>query len=151
MEEYNIDPAFRDELRRIDPKLGWLFNGHHVVLTYRRATGQPVPIWVVRDDATGGFRHPDQRDLQMLQANDAHRETVNERLDRIASYMESTRAADKIRTKDTIRNITKDDKLQLMAAYNKVVGSGKGNSAFRRITPKADRESGVVANDGVLS
>jgi len=33
--------------------------------------------------------------------------------------------------------MTKDDRIQLMQAFGKLMGAGKSNSAFRRITPKS--------------
>lgn len=139
MDEYVMDPSFRDELKRIDPKIGYFFNGKHVVLTYKRPVGPPAIILVIRDEVTGGFRHPDKRDLATLMAGDMHNTTVRARLEKIANYMSTVRVADKIRTRELIRDITKDDKLQLSQAFNRVAGSGKGNSAFRRITPKRSR------------
>lgn len=62
--------------------------------------------------------------------------TVSERLNMVTSYMEKVRARTRAISRDNIRGWTKDDKIQLMNAFGKLMGVGKFNSAFRRITPK---------------
>jgi len=62
--------------------------------------------------------------------------SVSERLTMVTSYMEKVREKTKATRQDNIRGWTKDDKIQLMNAFGKLYGSGKYNSAFRRITPK---------------
>ena len=54
----------------------------------------------------------------------------------VTSYMEKVRKKQRALGRDNIRGMTKDDKIQLMQSFGKLMGAGKCNSAFRRITPK---------------
>jgi 3-phenylpropionate/cinnamic acid dioxygenase small subunit len=83
----------------------------------------------------GGFRHPDQRDLLKLKASDTHRFPMKERLQATALYMERTREKQRQETRENIRNMTKDDKLQLSNRFARLHG-GKHNATFRRVDPK---------------
>ena len=47
--------------------------------------------------------------------------------------MAKVRSDDRARAKDDIRNRTKDDKIQLVQAFSKAHGAGKGNATFRRM------------------
>lgn len=54
----------------------------------------------------------------------------------VTSYMEKVREKQRAVSRDNIRGMTKDDRIQLMQAFGKLMGAGKSNSAFRRIPPK---------------
>lgn len=124
------DLGFMNELRRMDKNLGIKFNGEHFVITYKVPNGV-VNIWrVVAGD--GGFRQPDRRDIEILQQSNIERESPEEKQERVKRYMAAIREADKKRSRQNMRDWTKDGKIQLHRAFARVDG-GKHNSAFRRI------------------
>ena len=135
---YTPDRAFMKQLKRLDENLDCYYEEahEHFVITYKRATGEPVPIYVVERDEDRGFRQPDQRDINILMQHDRSKETVKERMRKISMYMQDVREKRKKDTRDEWRNRTKDDKRQLYNAASRLAGSGKGNSTFRRINLK---------------
>lgn len=125
------DLGFMNELKRLDKALGIKFNGKHFVITYKVPNGV-VNIWrVVAGD--GGFRQPDRRDIEILQQSNIERESPEEKQERVKRYMEAIRAADKKRSRQNMRDWTKDGKIQLHSAFARCYDGGKHNSAFRRI------------------
>ena len=86
----------------------------------------------------GGFRHPDKRDLDRLYLSDTQREgnSAKQHLNHVVHYMEDYRAKLRKKSKEDFRNMTKDDRRQLMSAFGKLHAGGKFNSAFRRIDYK---------------
>jgi len=133
---YNPDRVFVQDLKRLDSKLGCYYeqNHGHFVVTYKRPIGDAVPVMMVKND-DGGFRHPDKRDIERLKEGDNHRVDPVTRVKIAAAYMERERELQRKRRKDEIRNMTKDDKLQLAPRIAKLAG-GKQNSVFRRVEPK---------------
>jgi len=130
------DRVFVKRIKDVDRKLGIKFyrtHGHFCV-TYKRATGQSVPLFMVKAD-DGGFRQPDQRDFDFLMSGDLERIPAKERFQMVSKYMQDVREKDRKDAKDNIHGATKDGKIQLTNAYARLGGS-KANSAFRRITPK---------------
>lgn len=134
---YQPDRVFINDLRALDKRLDCKFersHGHFVV-DYKRAQGQPVPIFMVKGDK-GEFRQPDRRDLDFLKSGDLTKEDMETKIQKSALYMEKVREKAKRDAQDNIRNATKDDKIQLTNAFSKIGGGGKGNSAFRRVVNK---------------
>lgn len=134
------DRAFMDDLKRLDKRLNCYFerdHGHFVV-TYQREFGLPIPLFMVQDDE-GGFRQPDQRDMLILHLGDRQIEgqSVKDHLNHVTQYMADYRTKIRKRGKDMIKDVTIDDKNQLMTAFARLWGGGKFNSAFRRITPQS--------------
>ena len=121
----------------LDKNLGCHFeSGHeHFVITYKRAIGKPVPIYLVKNDDES-FRYPNRNDIDILKQHDSSKETTQQRMKIIANHMEMARDKSRKDAKDLFRDQTKDDKIQLMNAASRLSGSGKNNSTFRRITPK---------------
>jgi len=134
---YSPDRNFLKQLKKLDPKLGCHYepDHQHFVITYDRPYKGKVPILCVEDKATGGFRPPDNREIQTLKEYDTHRVDMSTRLKHTATYMERVREKDKKDAADNIRNMTKDSKNQLASGMARLVG-GKHNSTFRRIEPK---------------
>jgi len=133
---YEPDRVFLNDLKRLDPKLGCYYeNNHgHFVITYQRAVGGKVPVLMVKDKG-GGFRHPDQREIIKLEESDTHRQSMKSRLNATATYLERVREKEKKKRYDTIRDMTRDDKLQLAPRFARL-DKGKFNSTFRRINLK---------------
>jgi len=133
---YTPDRMFLSDLKKLDPGLGCYFekNHNHFVITYKRAVGGEVPILLVEGNG-GGFRHPDKRDITKLKESDTHRQSMLSRLKATATYMERVREKKRKEAKENIRNMTKDDKLQLGPRMARLDG-GKHNSTFRRINLK---------------
>lgn len=141
MEEPTPDRSFVDQLRRIDKSLGIRFNGDHFVITYQVPDGGPrVNIWKVVAER-GGFRQPDRRDLEMIQMSNIERESPEDKQARIARYMDAEREKDRRRAREDLRNMTRDNRIQLVRGFEVLEGgtwSGpktEPNPAFRRITP----------------
>jgi hypothetical protein len=133
---YSPDRVFVNDLKKLDPNLGCHYepDHHHFVITYKRAVGTAVPIMLIKT-ADGGFRHPDQRDIIKLAESDTHRIDAMAQIKKAADYMERERARIRQKARDDIRNMTKDDKLQLAPKVARLDG-GKHNSTFRRINLK---------------
>lgn len=134
---YQPDRAFMDRLNNLDKRLGCKYDGthEHFVVNYQRPFGQPIPIFAVMNDS-GGFRQPDNRDLDYLSSGDLEREDMKTKFQKSAFYMERVREKAKKDAHDSFRDATKDDKIQLMNSFGKLVG-GKNNSPFRRIKTKS--------------
>jgi len=109
-------------------------------VTFKRAFGEPIPLFPVETEQ-GGFRRPADRDIQFLRQWDMENMTLSERLDRTTSYMEKSREQIRRRHRENILGMTRDDKIQLMQKFGRLMGPGKFNSAFRRITPKPRGET----------
>jgi hypothetical protein len=136
MDYINPDPSIVKRLKTIDPKLGVKFNGRNFVMTYERATGEPANIHLVKRD-DGGFRQPDQRDIDFIRSFDMNNESCRERLLRLSQKSEKIREDLRKRAKDDIRHATLDNKRQLVNAFTRQTNQGKGNASFRRVTPKS--------------
>jgi hypothetical protein len=135
---YTPDRGFMAKLKRLDPNLGCHYEAAHghFVVTYRRAVGEPVPIWLVQTDA-GGFRQPDDRDIRKLQEGDTHRVPMRDRLRQVAAYMEREREYGRRKRAELIRDLTKDGRLQLSRAIGKIDHNPGGKwMPFRRINLK---------------
>lgn len=124
------------DLKLMDKRLGCKFNGEHFVVTYDRGHGEPVNIARIKGE-NDGFRQPDKRDLEFIKSGDMESESVRRRLDRIsyvAAYEEKMKRQAKV--KENMRDMTKDDKLQLKRWFADKHGDSKGNCEFRRINVK---------------
>lgn len=134
---YQPETSFLKKLKRLDQNLGCRYEpGHeHFVITYRRAVGAPVPVLLIEGPG-GGFRFPDERDIVKLKEGDLARVPLKDRLREVAKHMEDEREKSRSRARENIRNMTKDDRRQLVSAFARAANSGgKHNSAFRRINP----------------
>jgi hypothetical protein len=136
---YSIPRSFRDRLHALDPKLGAFFNQRvgNVIITYKRATGEPVPILRVMNDDES-FRVPDQRVIDALHQSDGNNIGVKERMSKISKHMEDVRAARKREVHGEIAGRTRDDKYQLQRAFAQVYhgASGKVGRHVRRMINK---------------
>ena len=63
----NPDRVFMQRLKELDKKLGCRFvpSHQHFIITYERPIGSPATLMVVKRD-DGGFRQPDNRDINTL-------------------------------------------------------------------------------------
>ena len=95
---------------------------------------------MVVEDEKGKFRHPDLRDIDVIMESDINKKEPKDRIKEAAQYMVDEREKDRKKAKAMIKERTIDDKVQLMNAFAKVAGIGKGNSAFRRVKAKARGE-----------
>ena len=135
---YNPDSHFMEKLKSLDPKLDCVYNPttEKFNITFQRVTGNPVPIIQVSSE-TGGYRQPDRRELYILGDGDMEKQSRREHLNKASKYFTDYRAKQAKDAKDNIRDLTKDGKNQLKQAFGRLSGSGKENSTFRRIEPKA--------------
>ncbi|MFA5340315.1 MAG: hypothetical protein WC332_00920 [Clostridia bacterium] len=126
--------GFMRLLKNLDKRLDCVFRKEHehFVIVYDRGYGQPVNLLLVKRD-DGGFRQPDMREIAVLSEGDMEKQRVKDRLEKTAKYMHDVRSADDTKRKDMIRNMTKDDKIQLRNAFNKMTGAGKKIPAYRPI------------------
>jgi hypothetical protein len=137
------DRVFMRDLKNMDKRLGIKWNGQFFIITYDRGHGEPVNIAAVKNE-DGTFRQPDRRDLDFLLSGDLERIRPQDHLARVAQYMETVRDRDKAKAKDLIRNLTKDNKIQLMRAMVQLYNLGKGNSAFRRIAHRPGKNTVMI-------
>ena len=105
------------------------------LITYDRGFGDPLPMMVIETEDKE-FRRPRQCDIDFLKRWDMENMRLKDRLNMVTKYMADYQAKKRRDSKDEFRNRTKDDKIQLMNAFGKAMGSGKHNSTFRRIIPK---------------
>jgi len=132
-----VNKSFMKDLKLMDHKLGCLWNPDNkkFIVTYERAVGGSVPIATLAGVEGESFRQPCAKDLEFIKSGDLSNDTVKNRMNRTAAYMEDARNIQRKKAKAEIRDMTKDSKIQLTQAAVRVAG-GKGNSAFRRVTPK---------------
>jgi hypothetical protein len=142
----NPDRGFMRELKALDRRLDCKFrNEHgHFVITYDRGHGTPVNICLIADE-DGGFKQPDRRDLDFIFSGDMERMTPNECFLKTSKYMEDYKNRQDQKTKDLIRGLTKDDRIQLMKAFADRTNTSKCNSAFRRIDHKSGKNCVMTA------
>lgn len=135
---YKANDYFMEHLKSLDPKLDCTFNHdtQKFNITFQRVTGNPVPIIQVSSES-GGYRQPDRRELLILGESDMEKHSRRDHLNKVSKYCWDYRAKKERDAKDEIRNMTKDNKLQLKPAFERLAGIGKANSTFRRIEPKA--------------
>lgn len=133
--------SFLKDLKGLDRRLGVKFNGEHFVVTYDRGWGDPVNIHRIKDE-DGGYRQPDQRDLEIVWQGDMARgESPQVRLKKLAYASEQIRSEARKKSKENIRDMTKDGRLQLQRAFQQATNNGKGNASFRRVTPKPSKNT----------
>ncbi|MFH1624470.1 MAG: hypothetical protein ABID54_04855 [Pseudomonadota bacterium] len=133
-----LDDLFLRRLKRIDNRLDmlWSKGPERWLMVYDKGNNNLVNMFLIETE-DHQYRHPDHRDLVRIKAADLVAKDAVARYREAAQYMVDVRQADRKRAKDNIRNMTVDDRIQLMQAFSKLAGSGKGNSAFRRIQAKA--------------
>lgn len=141
MEDVRPDWSFMKQLKALDKRLNCKFNGEHFVITYDRDGRPPVNIWKVVDER-GGFRQPDRRELEMIQKSNIENVSPTEQFNLVKMYMENFREKERIRAREEIRNRTKDNRIQLIHAFSRIYGAGKGNAAFRRIN--SGRQGSII-------
>jgi hypothetical protein len=124
-------------LKSLDRRLDctYSYDLERFVVTYDRGYGDPLPMMLIETEGKR-FRRPRQSDVEFLQRWDMENMRLSDRLNMVTKYMADYQAKKRRDSKDEFRNRTKDDKIQLMNAFGKAMGSGKHNSAFRRIIPK---------------
>jgi len=130
----SVNPSFMKDLKSMDRKLDCIWNPDNkkFIVTYERATGQPVPVATLAGMENGEFRQPNQKDLEFIKSGDLSSDSIKNKLNKVASYMENVREEQRRKAEEEIKAMTKDSKIQLQQAAVRVAG-GKGNSAFRRI------------------
>ena len=133
------DRFFMKQLKELDPRLGIRFREDldRFVVTWEKIYGPPDEIMVVSKPY---FRQPDRRELIFLCSGDLHRTDMRERLQKTAHYFEKHRADEEAMQRDEIRNMTKDDKIQLSNVFRDTFNTGGKPSAIRRIEPKPKGE-----------
>ncbi len=148
----SVPAEFLRKLKKLDKGLGCEFSREHsrFVITQTGKISGKVPVFLVLGDDGGGYRYPDQRDIDVLHRADMHRkgQEVKDRIRIGEEYMRESREKQDKSNASTIRDQTKDDKIQLSNTYVKSFNLGKGNSAFRRIEHKP---KGFVVKDNRLT
>ena len=137
---YIPERSFMRELKNLDKNLDCKFNGRFFVVTYQRSYGEPVNLYAIKGP-DNSFRQPGQQDLDVIAASNIEKESPKEKFQRISQHMEDVRAKKRREAKENIRLMTKDDHRQLSKAFIQKTNLGKGNSTFRRITPKSKQVS----------
>lgn len=134
---YRPDRSFMKQLKRVHSRLDckYRIDLELFAITWEMPLGPDAELMLVRDDM-GGFRHPDQRDIDMICEGDIHRTNIKERIQKTEKYMRDWREKEDAYRKDEIRNSTKDDKIQLINEYRRTFNIGSKTPEFRRIKPK---------------
>jgi len=131
-----VDPGFKERLKNFDPKLYVAFDRdtHRFAIYRKMPTGTPYKILVVTG-VKGEFRQPDQRDIAILHAADLWRKgrLKDFILSSEAKILENMAKEEK-EAKDTFREASIDDRIQLRRMYRReVLNEGKANAEFRRV------------------
>jgi len=131
------DRGFVARLTEFDPQLVCAFSRRHsrFVIFHPKAYGSPDEVLMV-GGRNGHFRQPDNRELRILFGGDLHRVSPAKRQLRAEDYMRAYREDEDKKAASEIRDVTKDDKIQLMRAYTEAFNMGKNNATFRRIEHK---------------
>lgn len=129
--------GFLRNLKNLDRRLDCVFRPEHghFVIRYDRGYGEPVNLHMVKRD-DGGFRQPDMRDLKVIYDGDMTNKKPELELAKRAYELLSVREESKRKSKEAFRDMTKDDHIQLMNAFQKAHGVGKNKAAFRPIPYK---------------
>lgn len=129
--------GFLKNLKNLDRRLDCIFRPEHehFIITYNRGYGEPVNLHCVKAD-DGGFRQPDMRDLKVIYDGDMTNKKADVVLAERAYELMSIRDKDREKAKSNIRNMTLDDRIQLMNAFGKAHGLGKNKAAYRPISYK---------------
>lgn len=135
MESPSVDRGFMRNLKALDKRLGVKFNGSHFVITYDRGYGEPVNLCLVKTDS-GDFRQPDMREIKLLHEGDMATKNARLELERRAYELQRSNERSERKTKEFIRDMTKDDSHTLANAFRKVTGIGKNAPKFRQIAYK---------------
>ena len=128
---------FMRHLKSMDRRLDCVFRPEHehFVITYQRPYGEPVNLHCVKA-SDGGFRQPDNRDLKVIYDGDMSNKRPEVELQKRAYELLSVREESQKKSKEMFRDMTKDDRIQLMNAFQKAHGVGKNKAAFRPVTYK---------------
>jgi hypothetical protein len=134
--------GFMRSLKSLDKRLDCVFRPscERFVITYNRGYGEPVNLLLVKDDS-GGFRQPDNRDLKIIYDGDMANKKPEIELSRRAYEIQRSADRQEQKTRELIRERTKDDKIQLMDVFQRRTGIGKKKAAFR---PIAYKPKGIV-------
>ena len=140
------DRVFLQDLKTLDPRLDVMWNRdiERFVITFKRATGTPVSLFVVKRDEDGGFRQPDNRDILFLKRHDLSRTSLNAYLNEISSYMEGYREKKRKESAENFRDMTKDDKIQLAKALARPTSPKSGQGTFAKINRKPKNAVKVI-------
>lgn len=123
---YTPDRSFMRELKNLDKRLDCKFNGRFFVVTYQRPYGDPINLYAIKGP-NDSFRQPGQKDVETIAVSNIERESPKEKFQRISKYMEDVRIKKRREAKENIRDMAKDNKRQLMPAFQKVRDGGKVN------------------------
>ncbi len=151
------DPGFIRKLKAISPKLDCEFSRERgkFVITCKAEISGRYELFLVEGDEGGGFRYPDNRDIQSVHDADRYVKSRRQRMRESAEYMRGYREQYEKHAADEIRNRTKDDKIQLMRAYTKDANLGKFESTYRKVgvVPKGrvEQKDGFTVIDRTLS
>ena len=132
---YRPEKHFMKQLKDLDPRLGCEFREdlERFVITWEKFWGPPDEIMVVSKEH---FRRPDRRKLLFLCSGDLHRIDMREQLEKTSAYFDDYRKKQDEFAQDEIRNMTKDDKVQLANAFRRTFNTGGKPSTYRRIEPR---------------
>lgn len=138
--------SFMRDLKALDKRLNCYLN-HELckkrddvydpvfVITMPRPVGEDVIVHVVHNN--GHYRQPDNRDLEILHGGDSWAYGgPSKYVEFRAKLMEKYRENHERKTREELRDMTKDSKYQLINAFSKAAGSGKGQRHVRRVIPK---------------
>lgn len=151
------DPGFIRKLKRISPKLDCVFSREHgkFVIKQKSEISGWCDVFAVEGDEGGGFRYPDNRDIQSVHDADRYVKSRRQRMRESKEYMEKYRENHEKKAADEIRDRTKDDRRQLINTYTRAANLGKAESTFRkvRLLPKgkAEERDGFTIIDRTLS
>jgi hypothetical protein len=143
IEDIRPDWNFMKQLKAVDKRLDVKFNGEHFVITQQTEKYGAVNIWKVVDER-GGFRQPDRRDLEMIKESNIENVSPDEKFNLVTAYMERFKKDERDREKDNSRHVVLGNKIQLAQWFNRNYGSGKGNSAFRRVNVRPKTQRGII-------
>lgn len=136
------DPGFVRKLKQYSPDLGVRFspNWGCFVITQKSKMSGDVPLFIVEGDDGAGYRQPDDRDMQKIYEADRWNRGEHDwkaTIQRGETYLREFEAEQEACVAAEIRDVTKDDKIQLINAYKKALNMGKTDNEFQRVEVKS--------------
>lgn len=135
------DAGFVRKLKRFDPKLDIEFDrniGKFIITQPNRLHSGRSIAAVVEGDFGGGYRQPDNRDIQTLVRADFERKSHLQRIREGEQYAADVREKQDAHAYDEIRHATAENERQLKH-WQAVARGDRGddvNPAFRRVNHK---------------
>lgn len=135
------DKAFVKDLKQFDSRLDVVFDrvAERFIIRKDRGWGKPWGVLLV-ETQSGAFRQPDQRDIKRLWEGDLWRHGgVDAHIRRGEERMKAAEEKEEKDAEDTIKQATREDRIQLSNTFRKATNQGSKAPEFRRVEVQNSR------------